>query len=84
MGFRHTVYTVSIPFFLHFFDTEQCYDSFLGHHVFIEETKPSRMCSQAEMRIQFSIIDWVMVSNIFDFHPYLGKIPILTKIFHMG
>ena len=25
-----------------------------------------------------------MVSNIFYFHPYLGKIPILTNIFEMG
>ena len=25
-----------------------------------------------------------MVSNIFYFHPYLGKIPILTNIFQMG
>ena len=23
----------------------------------------------------------VVVSNIFDFHPYVGKIPILTNIF---
>ena len=28
--------------------------------------------------------DWVVVSNIFYFHPYLGKIPILTHIFQMG
>ena len=27
---------------------------------------------------------WVVVSNIFYFHPYLGKIPILTNIFQMG
>ena len=27
---------------------------------------------------------WVMVSNIFRFHSYLGKIPILTNIFQMG
>ena len=26
----------------------------------------------------------MVVSNIFYFHPYLGKIPILTNIFHMG
>ena len=26
----------------------------------------------------------VVVSNIFNFHPYLGKIPILTHIFQMG
>ena len=27
---------------------------------------------------------WVVVSNIFYFHPYLGKIPILTNIVQMG
>ena len=27
---------------------------------------------------------WMVVSNIFYFHPYLGKIPILTNIFQMG
>ena len=27
---------------------------------------------------------WVVVSNIFYFHPYLRKIPILTNIFQMG
>ena len=26
----------------------------------------------------------VVVSNMFYFHPYLGKIPILTNIFQMG
>ena len=29
-------------------------------------------------------IIWVVVSNTFNFHPYLGKIPILTNIFQMG
>ena len=28
--------------------------------------------------------NWVVVSKIFYFHPYLGKIPILTNIFQMG
>ena len=28
--------------------------------------------------------NWVVVSNIFYFQPYLGKIPILTNIFQMG
>ena len=27
---------------------------------------------------------WLVVSNIFCFHPYLGKFPILTNIFQMG
>ena len=28
--------------------------------------------------------NWVVVSNIFYFHPYLGKIPNLTSIFFRG
>ena len=32
----------------------------------------------------YSIVIRVVVSNIFHFHPYLGKIPILTNIFQMG
>ena len=28
--------------------------------------------------------DWVVVSNIFYFHPYVGKIHILTNIVQMG
>ena len=28
--------------------------------------------------------DWVVVSIFFYFHPYLGKIPILTNIFQRG
>ena len=35
-------------------------------------------------RMQWANQTWVMVSNIFYFHPYLGKIPILTNIFQMG
>ena len=30
------------------------------------------------------ILVWVVASNIFYLHPYLGKIPILTNIFEMG
>ena len=49
--------------------------------------------SQAlEFSMGFSMVDdrtlaqpgWVVVSNIFYFHPYLGKIPILTNIFQRG
>ena len=32
----------------------------------------------------FRLTFWVVVSNIFYFHPYLGKIPNLTNIFQMG
>ena len=31
-----------------------------------------------------SLYTWVVVSNIFYFHPYLGKITNLTSIFHRG
>ena len=31
-----------------------------------------------------TLINWLVVSNIFYFHPCLGKIPILTNIFRMG
>ena len=34
--------------------------------------------------IIWSINNWLVVSNIFYFHPYLGKIPILTNIFQRG
>ena len=30
------------------------------------------------------ILDYVVVSKIFYFHPYLGKIPMLTNIFQRG
>ena len=36
------------------------------------------------MFISSNFEDWVVVSNIFNFYPYLGKIPILTNIFGMG
>jgi len=34
--------------------------------------------------IGWAIHNWVAVSNIFCFHPYLGKIPKLTNIFQIG
>ena len=30
------------------------------------------------------IPNWVVCSDIFYFHPYLGKIPILTNVFQVG
>ena len=45
-------------------------------------------CSPADVMEQilliFLILNWVVVSNIFYVHPYLGKIPILTNIFQRG
>ena len=38
-----------------------------------------------EVGIVFPFIyNWLVVSKILYFHPYLGKIPILTNIFQMG
>ena len=36
------------------------------------------------MIIMMIMIIWVLVSNIFYFYPYLGKIPMLTNIFQTG
>jgi len=33
---------------------------------------------------QKKVHNWVVVSNIFYFHPYLGKISKLTNIFQLG
>ena len=46
-----------------------------------EEHKPGRKFFEDFSK---SWIHWVVVSNIFHFHPYLGKIPILTNIFQRG
>ena len=35
-------------------------------------------------KTRFSIVVWVVLSNIFHFHPYLGKWSNLTNIFQMG
>ena len=34
--------------------------------------------------IIYLIIDWVVVSNMFYFHPYLGKLSNLANIFQVG
>ncbi len=33
---------------------------------------------------KIGVVNWLVVSNIFYFHPYLGKISILTNIFQRG
>ena len=40
--------------------------------------------SRNEWAEEIAAYYWVVVSNIFYFHPYLGKIPILTNIFQRG
>ena len=46
-------------------------------------SKLSKLWNVSE-QFEIKIGYWVVVSNIFYFHPYLGKIPILTNIFLMG
>ena len=59
----------------------QCHVSFQGWLMF----RPTLKCSiYPEKVIFYPIVFWVVVSNIFYVHPYLGKIPILTNIFQMG
>ncbi len=45
---------------------------------------PSGFCSKAENQGSHTRKNWLVVSNILYFHPYLGKIPILTNIFQTG
>ena len=45
-------------------------------------TRHALMCYGSSNSRQMNV--WVVVSNIFYFHPYLGKIPNLTNIFQMG
>ena len=45
--------------------------------------KPKRIWCHLSIH-ESTISIWVVVSNIFYVHPYLGKIPILTNIFQMG
>ena len=42
------------------------------------------VCTQIFNNPFFLSVNWVVVSNILYFHPYVGKIPILTNIFQMG
>ena len=59
------------------------------------QTKGPPWLSEEEMRQQILSLGilpiaanpsffWLVVSNIFYFHPYLGKIPILANIFQRG
>ena len=53
-----------------------------GHPARLQKIGPIKVCGSGGFC--FLIVHWVVVSNIFYFHPYLGKIPILTNIFQMG
>ena len=52
----------------------------------VEEQAPKRACIKhiGQKRHRWEEIIWLVVSNIFNFHPYLGKISNLTNIFQMG
>ena len=47
-----------------------------------KDTLPETNIFAEKQRLEYD--RWVVVSNIFYFHPYLGKIPILTNIFQRG
>ena len=49
----------------------------------VEGTKFGAQQFEIENTLRKTLI-WVVVSKIFSFHPYLGKIPNLTNIFQMG
>ena len=54
-------------------------------YIFRVDFPASHMLPRVASRIlSSSIMIWVVVSNVFYFHPYLGKITILTDIFQMG
>ena len=58
----------------HFFKNEQ----------FNHQSTRNKQKENSKLFWRVSNLNWVVVSNIFYFHPYLGKIPILTNIFQMG
>ena len=49
----------------------------------LQAQSPSESWARHQNTSKSKII-WVVVSNIFYFYPYLGKIPILTNVFGMG
>ena len=61
------------------------YDPYSYIYIFRVDFPASHMLPRVAYRIlSSSIMIWVVVSNVFYFHPYLGKITILTDIFQMG
>ena len=74
-------------------DVSKCPISWMSYQKYPRPTKKSRKSEGMTwywyhhvrpLELDISISDWVVVSNIFYFHPYLGKIPILTNIFQQG
>ena len=51
----------------------------------MDPCKPKYLDKESFMCCFVTYFDiWLVVSNILYFHPYLGKIPILTNIFQRG
>ena len=50
----------------------------------MKEVKEKKDVDQQQGVKKETSIHWVVVSNIFYFHPYLGQILILTNIFQRG
>ena len=61
------------PFFLH-----------PGKSTWNLKNHPIAKRKSFEPNLHYCVPCWVVLSNIFYFHPYLGKIPILTNIFQVG
>ena len=56
-----------------------------SHNAAVDErTEPLHQRLYPMCLVKVRTVVWVVVSNIFYFHPYLGKIPILTSIFQRG
>ena len=53
--------------------------------IYKEPYEPIRIINgSCQTLLTYDVFFWVVVSNIFYFPPYLGKIPILTNIFQRG
>ena len=51
--------------------------------VSVKLKRPDKISNSSHPKHE-TMIFWLVVSNSFYFHPYLGKIPNLTNIFQMG
>ena len=79
--------TVGFPLIRHYYKPLFFFGDTLGEDRLTSyETSMEHGISHHVFRfvIYFDMISRVVVSNIFDFHPYLGKISNLTNIFQMG
>ena len=56
----------------------------IGQEIFTAVSEGNGVKQKGQLQDEASSVFWVVVSKIFYFHPYLGKIPILTNIFQRG